>query len=229
MMPLYRAALFDLDNTLLNTEEVLDEATVTVMRSRYGVGVTAEALASVRGFVDVGPGSWTRTLLELYGLHLKVADKELRDAVYAECDEYMARALPMPGAVEAVHAAMKHGLKCCIVTSSTADSVKTKRQNHEDTIFKHIAHIVTVEDVVPHTKPHPRPYLMAAEFIGVPIEQCLVFEDSIPGITAGVAAGATVIAVPAPDAREQAQKAGAHYVLSSLENLDWEQLLATSQ
>lgn len=41
-------------------------------------------------------------------------------------------------------------------------------------------------------KPLPDLYLYAAAQLGVPIGECLVIEDSVPGASAGLAAGATV-------------------------------------
>jgi beta-phosphoglucomutase-like phosphatase (HAD superfamily) len=49
---------------------------------------------------------------------------------------------------------------------------------------------------IERTKPFPDPYLHAAKLLGVDIEQSLIFEDSPTGITAAVASGAFVVAVP---------------------------------
>ncbi len=54
--------------------------------------------------------------------------------------------------------------------------------------------LVTGEDVT-HGKPDPQGYLKAATQLGVPPENCLVFEDAPVGIAAGQAAGMRVIAV----------------------------------
>lgn len=48
-------------------------------------------------------------------------------------------------------------------------------------------------EMVPRSKPFPDVYLLAAETMGVAPEKCLVVEDSVPGVTAGVAAGMTVL------------------------------------
>jgi sugar-phosphatase len=53
---------------------------------------------------------------------------------------------------------------------------------------------VTAEDVI-HGKPAPDGYLSAAAQFGVPPAECVVIEDSPPGIAAGKAAGMRVIAV----------------------------------
>jgi HAD superfamily hydrolase (TIGR01509 family) len=48
------------------------------------------------------------------------------------------------------------------------------------------------------SKPHPEPFLVAAERLGVEPETCLVFEDTEMGITAATAAGMASVRVPAP-------------------------------
>ena len=50
-------------------------------------------------------------------------------------------------------------------------------------------------EMVTHPKPNPECYLKGAQKIGIPISQCIVFEDSINGIKAGKASGARVIAL----------------------------------
>ncbi|MEY5146682.1 MAG: hypothetical protein RL224_996, partial [Actinomycetota bacterium] len=44
-------------------------------------------------------------------------------------------------------------------------------------------------------KPHPEPYLKAAEILGVEPKHCIAFEDSIPGLTSAVAAGTNAVGV----------------------------------
>ncbi len=41
----------------------------------------------------------------------------------------------------------------------------------------------------PHGKPHPAPFLKAAEKLGVSPEKCLVFEDGEAGVKSAIAAG----------------------------------------
>jgi sugar-phosphatase len=63
-------------------------------------------------------------------------------------------------------------------------------------------------------KPHPDPYLLAAERAGAPPGRCLVVEDAPGGIRAGKAAGATVVAVGTTHGG--ADLAGADVVVGSL-------------
>jgi len=48
---------------------------------------------------------------------------------------------------------------------------------------------------VTNPKPHPDVYLLVAEKLRVPPEDCIVFEDSHTGVAAGLAAGMRVIGV----------------------------------
>jgi beta-phosphoglucomutase-like phosphatase (HAD superfamily) len=51
-------------------------------------------------------------------------------------------------------------------------------------------------DDVLNTKPDPEGYLKAARMCESNIENCLVFEDSLPGMQAATSSGAWLIAVP---------------------------------
>lgn len=74
-------------------------------------------------------------------------------------------------------------------------------------------------------KPHPDIFLHAAEQLGVEPTDCIVIEDSVGGVTAGRAAGATVVGLtaashiqPGHDAR--LRQAGADHVVASFAELD---------
>ena len=54
--------------------------------------------------------------------------------------------------------------------------------------------VVTPADVE-HGKPAPDPYLLGARRLGVPIADCVVFEDVEAGLRAGLDAGARTVVV----------------------------------
>jgi beta-phosphoglucomutase-like phosphatase (HAD superfamily) len=56
--------------------------------------------------------------------------------------------------------------------------------------------VIVAGDEVTNGKPHPEPYLTAADRLSVDPRQCVVVEDSNTGVQAGTAAGAYVVAVP---------------------------------
>jgi len=83
------------------------------------------------------------------------------------------------------------------------------------------AAIVGADDVG-NTKPHPEPYLTAMKDLepgapGLRASECLVFEDSVPGIASALAAGMKVVGII--NSYSAAKLAGAHRVVDSLEGL----------
>ena len=81
----------------------------------------------------------------------------------------------------------------CLATNSSAINAK------ECLAFANIAdvftHIISRDDVL-YGKPEPDIFLKAAELLNVPIQQCLVLEDSHAGIVAAKSAGAYTIWIP---------------------------------
>ena len=75
--------------------------------------------------------------------------------------------------------------------------------------------MVTADDVAAG-KPHPEPYLTAAAVLGVDASDCVVFEDTEPGVAAARAAGATVIGVGANPGTD----IGADYHVRDLTQVD---------
>jgi sugar-phosphatase len=76
--------------------------------------------------------------------------------------------------------------------------------------------LICADDVV-HGKPSPEPYLKGASLLGVPPEDCLVFEDTPTGIEAARGAGMPVIGLLTTYPAEQL--AGALVLVESLERI----------
>ncbi|KDQ62733.1 hypothetical protein JAAARDRAFT_171334 [Jaapia argillacea MUCL 33604] len=68
-------------------------------------------------------------------------------------------------------------------------------------------------------KPAPDPFLLAAKCLGFDAKKCVVFEDSPSGIRAGVASGATVIAVCTSHERAKIEGCGAHYLVEDMQQV----------
>jgi beta-phosphoglucomutase len=61
---------------------------------------------------------------------------------------------------------------------------------------------IASRDDVEHGKPDPEIYNLVATELSVPVEECLVIEDSPSGVRAALAAGMRVIAVTTPFTRD---------------------------
>ncbi|KAJ3975960.1 HAD-like protein [Lentinula raphanica] len=71
-------------------------------------------------------------------------------------------------------------------------------------------------------KPAPDPFILAANCLGYDPKKCVVFEDSPSGIRAGVASGATVVAVCTSHDRAKIENCGAHFVVDNMEKVKCE-------
>ena len=101
------------------------------------------------------------------------------------------RLVIMAGAQEAVMAARAH-TQDCIACASGADRFKVELQLRKVGLLPHFEGRIFSGHETPRSKPAPDVYLAAMAHLGVAPDQCLVIEDTAPGATAGLAAGATV-------------------------------------
>jgi HAD superfamily hydrolase (TIGR01509 family) len=99
--------------------------------------------------------------------------------------------MTVPRAVEAV-AAASAALPVAIVTSSNRETLALVSEQLQLTGL--VAATVCAEDCR-ESKPSPEPFSLVADRLHVAPERCLIFEDSVAGVRAGVAVGAAVIAV----------------------------------
>jgi len=83
--------------------------------------------------------------------------------------------------------------------------------------------ILGKEDVV-HGKPHPEVYLSAAERLALPLEHCIVFEDSKAGIQSARSAGMPVVGIASGHTREELLKEGVALAVDDFRELDLEQV-----
>lgn len=95
----------------------------------------------------------------------------------------------VPGATQVVRALQKH--PWAIVTSAR----RTLAQARISAAGLPIPRVIVPADEIRNGKPDPEGFLRAAELLGVPPEQCLVFEDTRPGVEAGMNAGMQVVAL----------------------------------
>lgn len=86
----------------------------------------------------------------------------------------------------------REGIPMAIVTGAQREDVRCVLEANP--VGRHIGLLVTEEDVVAG-KPDPEGFLLGAEALGLQPREILVFEDSVPGITAAHAAGMHCVAV----------------------------------
>jgi HAD superfamily hydrolase (TIGR01509 family) len=118
-------------------------------------------------------------------------------------------------AVKALHQATGGRIAC----ASGADRFKVEMMLRQVGLVDYFAGNIFSGHEMPRSKPHPDVYLAAAAHLGADPTRCAVVEDTVTGVRAGVAAGATVFAyVPLGDGHTLL-RAGAHHVFGDMAEL----------
>jgi HAD superfamily hydrolase (TIGR01509 family) len=176
-----------MDGTLVDTEPYWIETEFALAERHGGTWSTEHALNLVgRALIDSAG-----YIQEHMGITLEREQivEELLDGVV----ERVRSEVPWrPGARELLADLRDAEVPCALVTMSWTRLV--------DPILEHLptdtfASVVT-GDRVEQGKPHPEPYLRAADELGVDAADCVAIEDSNTGVRSGVAAGCVVLCVP---------------------------------
>lgn len=184
--------IYDLDGLLLDTESIHAQVNQTIV-SRYGKVFDSTIQSKIIGRTAVDSA---QIIIELLSLPLTV--EEYLEQKGAMIYDIYPSARPMPGAVELVQHFHQHGIPQAIASSSSQKPFETKITHHQAWMRLFQCVILSDDPAAPKGKPEPDSFLIAAERLGATPEQCLVFEDSIAGVTAAKRAGMSVVAVPAP-------------------------------
>jgi len=184
--PRFAAVLFDCDGVLVDSEPI----TNGVLRAML-IGLGWEI--SERDCIDLFVG---RSLAEEWAvIHqntgFRIDDAWLTDFRSRRDLALQAGLVPIPGAVQAVRAVSAlMGERFACVTG--ADRGKVEMQLKIAGLAEYFGDRVFSGMEMPRSKPAPDVYLAAAEALGIDPAAAVVIEDSVAGVTAGVAAGATV-------------------------------------
>lgn len=129
---------------------------------------------------------------------------------------------PIAGALEAV-ALIHERFQGRIACASGADRFKVELQLEKCGLMPYFKGRIFSGHELPRSKPAPDVYLAAAAAVGAHPGRCAVVEDTVTGVSAGVAAGATVFGYSPPEAGHDAPLplawAGAVAVFTDLREL----------
>ncbi|WP_285761215.1 HAD family hydrolase [Nocardiopsis ansamitocini] len=210
-----RAALFDLDGTLINSEP-RSMAVWSRLLTAYGVPHDDQVLHGFMGRrgVDV--------LAEQPHLFPGLSLAELRGEIRRHGE---APGLPdvehLPESVAFLRVLHAEGVPFGLVTSAGRDWAELAlEQLGVRELFRGL---VTADDVT-EGKPHPQGYLDGARILGYAPEHIVVFEDTPAGILAGKSAGMRVVGITTTHARSVLGQAD--LVVDHLTEVDWPRLAA---
>ncbi|KAF1808236.1 putative HAD superfamily hydrolase [Eremomyces bilateralis CBS 781.70] len=208
--PPVRAAFFDMDGLLINSEDIYAAVRNKVLVEN---GYDGEIPWTLVAKMQSRPGDQA-PVLDFSGIPLSIEQYKSRQLELHQ--EHFPKTEPLPGVEPLLHT-LKNRVASppflALVSSSQPEGFKVKT-THLSPLFEHFPPHLRVLGRDPRIqaargKPAPDVYLLALNLINESVpgpkitpDECVVFEDSIAGVQAGYAAGMRIVWVPHAKLRE---------------------------
>ncbi|XP_058101401.1 bifunctional riboflavin kinase/FMN phosphatase [Magnolia sinica] len=202
--------VLDLDGTLLNTDGIVSEVLKKFL-GKYGKQWDGRGVHKIVGKTPLEAAT---SIVEDYGLPC-TTNEFILDISPMFSDQWC-NIKALPGASRLIKHLNGHGVRMALASNSPKESIEAKISHHHG--WKESFSVIIGGDEVGMGKPSPEIFLEAAKRLNVEPSKCLVIEDSLPGVTAGKAAGMGVVAVPSVP-KQAALYSSADEVINSLLDL----------
>ena len=198
--------LFDMDGVLIDNSAAYAQAWRTFLAEQSGLAQPEYAAAQTFGRRN------EELFPEVFGRAMTAAEiarhAQRLESLYLR--DYLPRMRETPGLSAFIAEARSRGHRLALATSAPRRNVGiVTGKLGLDGVFE----VILSEADVRRGKPNPEIYLQAAARLGRPAAECVVFEDSFPGIAAGLAAGARCVALATSYRAEEVAAAGAQLVI----------------
>jgi HAD hydrolase, family IA, variant 3 len=212
----FKLIIWDFDGVIADTEHLWVKNRQKMLNEKFNLDWDFATANKYLG----GMSDKTKRL-NLDKLGIKTDDKFWEDALAADY-ETMRKGFCLTKGIEKIF--NDKNFKQCIATggirSKTAEKIKTVKIGSlfpDEKIF--------TADMVEHGKPEPDLFWLAAKTMGEQQENCVVIEDSLPGMTAALRAGMTAVAYIGcemnnnPEYVEKIKKLGVKYIFDNMDEL----------
>ena len=211
----FDAILFDMDGTLVDSEELHTLAWVKLLESFGHAPPAADWADSFMGEPD------SQSLRNIVAMFPDLADKgdilEVKQRIFRDLVAERGGAIAMPGVHTPLRQLAAAGYPMAVGTNGVLANCRAVLKAAG--LLHYFATLATF-DQVKNGKPAPDIYRAAAKRLGFPPERCIVVEDSDTGAKSGKAAGCFVVGVASSHPPQRLETADA--VLSDTEAaLDW--------
>ncbi len=203
-----KGVIFDMDGTMFDTERLSTKGWLYA-GEKLGEDIPITLTDSFRGR---NPITIRKMFAEYFGDKLDY--DEARAVKHEYFDEVTKDSVPYKeGLMELLEYLKEHEIPAAVATST--EKKRASRLLHVSGVEDMITACI-FGDMIEKGKPEPDIFLKAAELIGQNPEECLVVEDSAPGLLAGKAAGGYTIYVPDVAVVPEEAKAGITAELADL-------------
>lgn len=219
--PRIAAAIFDFDETMIDLEAQhagASEALCRAMGSDYASMPEHFRLGSGRRVIDD-----VRHLRAYFGWTAGVGHlMQIRQRAFDEACASAELSL-MPGVESAVRRLHSAGLRLAVTSSAVRSAIETILRRFR---LLQMFELIVDGSEVARGKPDPEAYVLTATRLGLPPQECVVFEDSTVGVAAAKAAGMFCIAVRNPQALLEQDLGAADAIAGSFDELDVDAIAA---
>lgn len=211
-----RALLFDIDGTLSNSDDLMVEDVLALLRPFKALRNPEKIARDMVWWLEK-PGNWLLAALDCLGLDGILAKLLDWRANLASKDGLHSDEFPtIPGVLPMLERLSGHYPMAVVSARNGVTTHNFLRVNDLERYFTVVIHSQSLR----RTKPFPDPLLHAANVLGVGLNECLMIGDTVTDVRAALAAGAYSLSVLCGFGQEgQLRNTGTHAVLPSTADL----------
>ncbi len=213
-----KALIFDMDGLMVRSEEAWIASEREFLAGR-GIHVTEPLRREMAPFL-AGRNQHEAAQFYKTRFNLKGSLEALKRERIELARTHFERVPLCEGVIELLNAFKGSHLKLGLASGSPRELIRMILDRFD--LWPYF-HAVVSGDQVPHSKPHPDIYHLAAKSLGVQPRECLVFEDAPNGVEAAKAAGMVCALVP-NKLIHNSNVEKADFVFDSLTAIDLEKL-----
>lgn len=199
----FKACLFDMDGLLIDSETIYTISFSDILINKFNrkEGLTWDVKILLQGLPGVKA---CQVVIDNYALHDETTAEDLYKLTSEKQEELWPSVGILPGVQELIEYLKQKEIPICVCTSSHKDKFALKTSQHDRLFSLFDNNVITGDHPTIASKGKPLPFIwwLGLDSLNnrygtnIKPEECLVFEDAMPGFISGKRSGGYVIWVP---------------------------------